>query len=541
MVATTTSVTTARASNGASAREAATVARRRMPRLGMRSGGLSPAGGRLGGGGEGLRSTSLDARTDVEASTKRASTKSTETPDFGFPGFPSFPDGFAPPSNPLESLPNYENLEKASKLAQDAFNTMVVENEDPLSGARRVAQAIEAAGAVLGDAISSGESEALLRDATDAFRQAVSEIQGAQSSSETTAGSPGRDSGAAAASSQRSDESLRRAAKLLRKYFERMGAAYVKLGQFIASSPTLFPKPIVDEFQGCLDDVPPLDYGTEISRVIQRELGGDKRVREVFSYIEETPVASASIAQVHRGTLRSTGQQVVLKVCKPGVGQSLRTDLDAVYLACRALELLDPSIEQRLGLSAIIQDAREAILAETDLLQEARNMRSFRSFLEKSAPTFDQVAIPEVIETLSTKKVLVMEELKGVSLSGENRPPLPSLFHTLCLSLSFLKVTDRWQFYLVFVPLPCLLAWFLRIFGWERGLQAERERPVHGCPHCRGPQRLDRFGRILRLVPRRCARGKPLCALRRQARLHRLWVRSFVRSLPWHDPSGSSD
>jgi aarF domain-containing kinase len=295
------------------------------------------------------------------------------------------------------------------KLAQDAFNT-VVESGDPLSGAKRVAQAIEASAQVMGEAIESGESRLLLDDAASAIRQVVEENGAAM------AGGGGGVSGATMGGA--TDESVRRAAKLLRKFFEKMGAAYVKLGQFIASSPTLFPKAIIDEFQGCLDQVQPLSYKEDISKVIYKELGGEAGVREIFSKIEEEPLASASIAQVHRGILRGTGERVVLKVCKPGVAQSLRTDLDAVYLACRTLELFDPTIEQRLGLSGIIEDAREAILQETDLEQEAKNMRVFGEFLRTTSPAFSSVTIPKVYEKYSTSKVLVMEELRGISLTS---------------------------------------------------------------------------------------------------------------------------
>ena len=184
-----------------------------------------------------------------------------------------------------------------------------------------------------------------------------------------------------------------------------------------ASAPPL--TALAPPLAGCLDDVPPLSYDREIFRVIQKELGGEARVKQIFASIEEEPLASASIAQVHRGVLRSTGENVVLKVCKPDVAKSLRTDLDAVYLACRAFEIFDPSLEQRVGLSGIIQDAREAILAETDLEQEARNMREFRNFLERSQGqgVFADVCVPRVYEKHSTKKVLVMEELRGISLA----------------------------------------------------------------------------------------------------------------------------
>jgi len=349
--------------------------------------------------------------SSTEAKTKAKDQRPSDGFDFVFPSLPQLPTL----QNPLENLPNYENFEKASRLAQDAFNTIVVDSDDPLSGARRVAQALEAGASVLGEAIQNGESEALIKDATDAFRQAVAEIEQQQQ----LGGASPSSASSSALSSESGDASLRRSAKLLRKFFEKMGAAYVKLGQFIASSPTLFPKIIVDEFQGCLDDVPPLSYDREIFRVIQKELGGEARVKQIFASIEEEPLASASIAQVHRGVLRSTGENVVLKVCKPDVAKSLRTDLDAVYLACRAFEIFDPSLEQRVGLSGIIQDAREAILAETDLEQEARNMREFRNFLERSQGqgVFADVCVPRVYEKHSTKKVLVMEELRGISLA----------------------------------------------------------------------------------------------------------------------------
>ena len=187
-----------------------------------------------------MRAASSSSST--EAKTKTKDQRPSDGFDFVFPSLPQLPTL----QNPLENLPNYENFEKASRLAQDAFNTIVVDSDDPLSGARRVAQALEAGASVLGEAIQNGESEALIKDATDAFRQAVAEIEQQQQ----LGGASPSSASSSALSSESGDASLRRSAKLLRKFFEKMGAAYVKLGQFIASSPTLFPKIIVDEFQG---------------------------------------------------------------------------------------------------------------------------------------------------------------------------------------------------------------------------------------------------------------------------------------------------
>lgn len=92
---------------------------------------------------------------------------------------------------------------------------------------------------------------------------------------------------------------------ILRTLFERLGATYIKLGQFIASSPTLFPKEFVVEFQKCLDQTEPLPWST-IRRVIEDELGP---ISQTFEYVDQKPLASASIAQVHCGRLK-TGEEI---------------------------------------------------------------------------------------------------------------------------------------------------------------------------------------------------------------------------------------
>ena len=163
--------------------------------------------------------------------------------------------------------------------------------------------------------------------------------------------------------------------KVLRSLFEKMGATYIKLGQFIASSPTLFPNEYVVEFQKCLDQTDPLDWSV-IEKVIVAELGPTSKN---FEYIEKTPLASASIAQVHAAKLK-TGEDVVLKVQKPGIDASLKADLGFVYVAARVLEFLQPDWE-RTSLSAVAGDIRTSMMEETDFLKEAQNTEEFRDFL----------------------------------------------------------------------------------------------------------------------------------------------------------------
>lgn len=164
----------------------------------------------------------------------------------------------------------------------------------------------------------------------------------------------------------------------LRKLFERLGATYVKLGQFIASSPTLFPKEYVLEFQKCLDATEELPWPV-IKRVIESELGPISRT---FASIDQTALASASIAQVHAATLR-TGEDVVIKVQKPRIDESLKADLSFIYVASRILEFLQPDWE-RTSLSAIAGDIRASMLEELDFQKEATNVEEFRQFLAEN-------------------------------------------------------------------------------------------------------------------------------------------------------------
>jgi len=199
---------------------------------------------------------------------------------------------------------------------------------------------------------------------------------------------------------------------ILRTLFERMGATYTKLGQFIASSPTLFPAAYVKEFQKCLDQTEPLPWSV-MKRVIETELGP---ISQTFAFIDETPLASASIAQVHAGRLL-TGEDVVIKVQKPGIDDCLQADLGFIYVSARVLEFLQPDWE-RTSLSAVAGDIRTSMLEELDFELEARNTIEFRRFLQDNG-LLKQATAPIIYLNHTTKKVMTMERLKGVSLLDE--------------------------------------------------------------------------------------------------------------------------
>ena len=193
----------------------------------------------------------------------------------------------------------------------------------------------------------------------------------------------------------------------LRRLFELLGATYIKLGQFVASSPTLFPAEFVTEFQKCLDDAEPVPFA-RIKRVIEADLK-IKDVSEVFASVAERPLATASIAQVHAAKLKS-GEDVVIKVQKPGVDSLLTADLAFVTFATKVLEFLNPEL-RRLSLADITGDIRSTMLDELDFRKEANNMAEFRAFLASSG--IAGVVCPDVFPAASGEKVLTMTRLYG--------------------------------------------------------------------------------------------------------------------------------
>jgi predicted unusual protein kinase regulating ubiquinone biosynthesis (AarF/ABC1/UbiB family) len=197
--------------------------------------------------------------------------------------------------------------------------------------------------------------------------------------------------------------------KTLRKLFEQLGATYIKLGQFIASSPTIFPAEYVEEFQACLDKTPSISY-QQIRKIIQDDL--QRPILSVFASIDPIPIATASIAQVHRGQLLD-GTEVAIKVRKPGVDATLQADLMFLVIASKLIEFINPSISS-FSLANILTDLRDSMLDELDFRKEAQHLLNFRSFLEQQQIV--EAVAPKPYLQYSNERVLTMEYLHGIPL-----------------------------------------------------------------------------------------------------------------------------
>ena len=202
---------------------------------------------------------------------------------------------------------------------------------------------------------------------------------------------------------------------VMRQAFERLGATYIKLGQFIASSPSIFPEAYVREFAKCLDRTEPVAF-REMEKTLARELG-PRYMEDIFESIDPVPLASASIAQVYGARLK-TGEDVVVKIQRPGVRETLITDLNFLMLAASLLEKLVPGLKHA-SITGILYEIRNTVLEECEFVKEAENIEIFSRFLKETNNT--AVVTPCVYHKASTRRVLTMERLHGIPLTDRKQ------------------------------------------------------------------------------------------------------------------------
>ena len=194
----------------------------------------------------------------------------------------------------------------------------------------------------------------------------------------------------------------------LREAFERLGPIFVKFGQVLSTRRDLLPPDIADELAKLQDRVPPFDPGLAFAE-IQRSLG--RPLGELFATIERTPVASASIAQVHLATLHD-GREVAIKVLRPGVEHEVAKDLALLQTAAALVERLSAEA-RRLKPREVVAEFAHHLGEELDLMREAANASQLRRNFAYSP----LLAVPEVHWDLCSERVMTMERMHGVPVS----------------------------------------------------------------------------------------------------------------------------
>lgn len=200
----------------------------------------------------------------------------------------------------------------------------------------------------------------------------------------------------------------------------RLGPAFVKLSQIIASGEGLFPKALVVEC-GKLRDQAPAESFAQVRATIEASF--KTQLSEVFTSFEESPFAAASIAQVHRAVLRD-GRQVVVKVQRSRARRQVERDI-------AALAFLAPRLVGRIPVAALanppalVSVFADTIIEELDFVLEAHSMLEMANLLETSNPS-NPVVVPEPVMEWVTEQVLIMEELIGTTVSMADRANLPA-------------------------------------------------------------------------------------------------------------------
>ena len=198
------------------------------------------------------------------------------------------------------------------------------------------------------------------------------------------------------------------APRRFRLMLEELGPTFIKLGQVLSARPDLVSAPYIAQLKTLQDQCEPLPF-SQIREAITDALGAPPE--ELFKELSETPLATASIAQVHSGLTKS-GQKVVIKVQRPGIREEIRRDLDLLY---RVAQLLNVVFEE-VGIvepSGVIREFDEAFMQELNFEREAANIREF-SKLHKNRR---DIRIPEVIDELSTSTALTLSFIEGTPLS----------------------------------------------------------------------------------------------------------------------------
>ena len=196
----------------------------------------------------------------------------------------------------------------------------------------------------------------------------------------------------------------------VRLIIEELGPTFIKLAQAMSNRADLLPEALIDEFEKLQSNVPPFDV-VIARQIIEEELG--RPITEVFSEFDDVTLGSASIGQVHRARLL-TGEEVVVKVQRPGVREKVRSDLALLHELVR----LTAGFLQKQGLANpqdIVDAFERSMSKELDYTAEARSMEQFRKLYEDYTTFY----VPKPYRELSTERILVIEFVSGCKITDK--------------------------------------------------------------------------------------------------------------------------
>jgi ubiquinone biosynthesis protein len=205
----------------------------------------------------------------------------------------------------------------------------------------------------------------------------------------------------------------------LRYACEELGPIFIKLGQILSTRYDILSNENCAELQKLLDQVEPIPFQT-VEDIIQKDFG--KKYTAVFKTFEKTPLASASIAQVHRATLPD-GRFSAVKIRRPEIKEHVESDISVLKQVVSVAELFSPTL-RHIDAKHIVSQLRDWILMEMDFKQEVENIKRMKNYLAHAAEytktsedESGNLVIPDVYEEYCTENIIVMEFIDGVPLS----------------------------------------------------------------------------------------------------------------------------
>ena len=190
---------------------------------------------------------------------------------------------------------------------------------------------------------------------------------------------------------------------------EELGPTFVKVGQLLSTRADLLPPDALRALSRLQDDVEPFPY-EDVERIVNEELGA--RLSKAFSRFDRTPLAAASLGQVHRAALRD-GREVAVKVQRPNVREQVLKDMETMEEVADFLEH-HTETGRRVGLTKMLGELRESLLRELDYRLEAKNMVAIGKNLQR----FPRIVVPQPVDGYSTERVLTMDYIGGQKITA---------------------------------------------------------------------------------------------------------------------------
>src|SRR5438876_7519889 len=189
----------------------------------------------------------------------------------------------------------------------------------------------------------------------------------------------------------------------------QLGGLMIKLGQFLSSRADLLPEEALAVLASLQDEVPAEPF-SHVVTVIEDELG--KPIEQIFSYVESKATAAASLGQVHKAVLASTGEVVAVKVQRPNIDQLVRMDLNSLKFVISVI-MRFVNTGNFIDLKGVYREFERTVYEEIDFVTEAANCKRFKEMFQDD-PT---IYIPEVYEEYTTRRLLVLEWIDGIKIN----------------------------------------------------------------------------------------------------------------------------